>query len=462
MDAATSSGRGESGPGNGFCRMPQGRFRDGLFYRFEPFTVDANGRALLCHDVTVPLRPKTFALLEVLVRAAGRLVTRDELYESLWPDDIVSEQNLAQQVFLLRTTLSSHAPGRAYVATEPGRGYRFVAPVKIDSTTPLFKTDVERLTLRGRFFWEKRTPDGFAKAQDFFERALAADPGHAPAYAGLADVELLRAEYLFERPAPAFERAREAALHSLALDPSAPQPAAALGDIAFYHDRDFGESERWFASALAAHPRYVTARAYRAWCRLALGQIDDARADVEEALRDAPYDLALHTTIAVCEAFSGRPARVLEHTEFVLDLEPAYHTALYYRAIALALSGRDADGLDVLRAHEGTRTSQAGLGIAAFCAVRCGAHDIAQAAEERLAEYAREGFVSAFNAALPAVARGDAATAARIVARGVSERDPWCVFVLHHPLFEGVRATAQFRTVMDLVRTPVVVGRRTG
>lgn len=429
-----------------------------MVYRFEPFSADPRGRTLLCHDVAVPLRPKTFALLEVLVRAAGRLVTRDELYESLWPDDIVSEQNLAQQVFLLRTTLSAHAPGRAYVATEPGRGYRFVAPVRIESDVPLFKTEVERLTLRGRFFWEKRTADGFAKARAFFERALAADPGYAPAYAGLADVDLLRAEYLLEPPGAAFERARASALRALEFDPSAPQPAAALGDVAFYHDRDFGEAERWFASALAAHPRYATARAYRAWCRLALGQIDDARADAEEALRDAPYDLALHTVLAVCEAFSRRPERVLEHTEFVLDLDPAYHTALCYRAIALSLGGRDGEALAVLRSQAGTRESQAGLALAAYCALRCGEREVARSAEQRLEDDARRGgFVSSFNAALPAVARGDAAGAARIVARGVSERDPWCVFVLHHPLFEGVRASAPFRAVMDLVRAPAIV-----
>ena len=332
----------ESDLNPGFFRTWRERFRDGLFYQFDPFVVDVQGRTLSCHDVVVPLRPKTFALLEVLLRSAGRLVTRDELYESLWPDDIVSEQNLAQQIFLLRTTLGSHAPGRAYVSTEPGRGYRFVAPVRIEAVAPPFKTEIERLTLRGRFFWEKRTRDGFAKAQEFFERALAADPAYAPAHAGLADVDLLRAEYLHERPAAAFERARGSALRSLALDGSAPQPAAALGDVAFFHDRDFGEADRWFAAALAANPRYVTARAYRAWFRLALGQIDDARADVEEALADAPYDLGLHTALAVCEAFSGRFARALDHTGFVLDLDPAYHNALLYHAIALALSGRDA------------------------------------------------------------------------------------------------------------------------
>ncbi|MDB5072265.1 MAG: cadC 7 [Candidatus Eremiobacteraeota bacterium] len=431
--------------------------------RFDPFTVDVRSRTLLCHDVAVPLRPKTFALLEVLVRAAGRLVSRDELYESLWPDDIVSDQNLAQQVFLLRTTLGSHAPGRAYVTTEPGRGYRFVAPVTVDAAGPPCRTEVERLTLRGRFFWEKRTREGFAKAEELFERAIAVDAAHAPAHAGLADVHLLRAEYLLEHPAQAFERARAAARRALALDASAPQPAAALGDIAFYHDRDFGEAERWFATALAANPRYATALAYRAWCRIAVGEVDAAQDDVENALRDAPYDLSLHTALAVCDVFARRLEAALDRTEFVLDLDPSYHNALCYRATALSLSGRNADGLGVLRAHEATRTSQSGIALTAFCAIRGGERDIAHAAEKALAELARSGaFVSSFNAALPAAARFDGPAAARILGRAAGERDPWCVFALHHPLYDGVREDARFRAVLDRVRAPALAESRTG
>lgn len=434
-----------------------------MLMRFEPFTVDVRARTLLCHDVAVPLRPKTFALLEVLVRAAGRLVSRDELYEALWPDDIVSDQNLAQQVFLLRTTLGSHAPGRAYVTTEPGRGYRFVAPVTVGAAGAPCRTEVERLTLRGRFFWEKRTRAGFARAEELFERAIAIDASYAPAHAGLADVYLLRAEYLLEHPAHAFERARAAALRALALDAQAPQPAAVLGDVAFYHDRDFGEAERWFAVALAANPRYPTALAYRAWCRVAVGETDAAESDVENALADAPYDLSLHAALAVCDVFARRLDAALDHTEFLLDLDPSYHNALCYRAVALSLSGRNADALEVLSAHEPTRTSQSGIALTAFCAIRAGERDVAHAAERGLAELARGGaFVSSFNAALPAAARFDGPAAARILGRAAGERDPWCVFALHHPLYDGVRDDARFRAVLDRVRSPALAESRTG
>ena len=116
-----------------------------------------------------------------------------------------------------------------------------------------------------------------------------------------------------------------------------------------------------------------------------------------------------------------------------------------------------------MSAQEGTRESQAGLGIMAFCAVRCGDRDAAAGAEQRLGALARGGtFISSFNASLAAVARGDAAGAARIVMHGVRERDPWCVFVLHHPLFEGVRDSAPFRAVVDAVRAPAVPEPRDG
>jgi DNA-binding winged helix-turn-helix (wHTH) protein/tetratricopeptide (TPR) repeat protein len=99
-------------------------------YRFGPFTVDPARRALTCNGEPVALQSRTFDLLVCLVQRAGRVVTKDELVNELWPDAFIEDSNLSQHIFLLRKALARCAPGEHPIATLAGRGYQFVAKVE--------------------------------------------------------------------------------------------------------------------------------------------------------------------------------------------------------------------------------------------------------------------------------------------------------------------------------------------
>jgi len=108
-------------PQNG-C-MPQG------VYRFGPFELDVAERRLARDGSTIPLRGKIFETLCFLVEHAGRLVRKEELLHALWPDTIVEENNLTQNISALRKALGEGATGQGVIETVPRIGYRFVAPV---------------------------------------------------------------------------------------------------------------------------------------------------------------------------------------------------------------------------------------------------------------------------------------------------------------------------------------------
>lgn len=102
------------------------------FYEFGSFRLDVGERLLLCDDKPVPLQPKAFDILLVLVRNSNHLVGKDELMQAIWPDAFVEEGNLTLNVSLLRKALgerkNSHTP--RYIETVSKRGYRFVASVR--------------------------------------------------------------------------------------------------------------------------------------------------------------------------------------------------------------------------------------------------------------------------------------------------------------------------------------------
>lgn len=99
-------------------------------YDFGPFRLDAPERRLLRDGLPVPLTPKAFDLLHLLVRSGGHLVTKDELIRGLWPDSAVEENNLTVNMSALRRALGdSKGAGGRYIETVPKVGYRFVAEV---------------------------------------------------------------------------------------------------------------------------------------------------------------------------------------------------------------------------------------------------------------------------------------------------------------------------------------------
>lgn len=97
-------------------------------FEFGEFRLDATERLLLAQDKPLALTPKVFDLLVLMVENRGRLLEKDRLLSSLWPDTFVEEANLSVNVSTLRKTLGP--VGAGYIETVPKRGYRFTAVVR--------------------------------------------------------------------------------------------------------------------------------------------------------------------------------------------------------------------------------------------------------------------------------------------------------------------------------------------
>jgi DNA-binding winged helix-turn-helix (wHTH) protein/TolB-like protein len=99
-------------------------------YEFGPFRLDVSEHRLLRHQEAVPLSPKVFETLLVLVEHSGHILEKDKLIRTLWPDSFVEESSLTQNISLLRKALGEGGE-QHFIETVPKHGYRFVAPVKV-------------------------------------------------------------------------------------------------------------------------------------------------------------------------------------------------------------------------------------------------------------------------------------------------------------------------------------------
>ncbi len=101
------------------------------FYEFGPFRINITERLLQHGNELVPLSPKVFDTLLILVENHGHVVEKRELMDLLWPDTFVEESSLTQNISLLRRALTSDETDRQYIETIPKRGYRFIGDVTL-------------------------------------------------------------------------------------------------------------------------------------------------------------------------------------------------------------------------------------------------------------------------------------------------------------------------------------------
>src|SRR5882672_521101 len=102
----------------------------GKFYRFGDFTVDTDQKVLLRQGKPLPLTPKVFDTLLILIEHSGRIVEKEELMSRLWPDTFVEEANLTFNIQQLRKALGDDARHPQFIETVARRGYRFIAHVE--------------------------------------------------------------------------------------------------------------------------------------------------------------------------------------------------------------------------------------------------------------------------------------------------------------------------------------------
>jgi len=181
-----------------------------------------------------------------------------------------------------------------------------------------------RLYLEGRYFWNKRTPEGLRRSADLFEQAISKDAAYARAYSGLADAYTLMTNYQALRPREALPKAREAALKSVQLDDSLGEAHASLGLVIEEADLDIEASDREFRRALELNPNYPSAHHWYSQNLAERGRIDEALAEARRAVELDPLSLPLNQNLADVLGYAHRYDDAIRQYRHTLDLDPAH------------------------------------------------------------------------------------------------------------------------------------------
>ena len=586
--------------------MPEGA---SPVHRFGPFVLDVADRSLKRDGVPIALTPKQFDLLVALVTNAGRLVERDTLLKSVWPDVAVEEGNLTKGIFSLRQLLEQE--GVRYIETVPKRGYRFTGTVTRQASTfpalstappeglaaapeparaalensiavmpftdmsaardqeffcegmseeiinalgrvpevrvasytsslrfkgratdtqsvgreltvswllegsvrksgemvriavqlvragdgfsawsgrfdrrlddiftvqddiagmiaetltrrvarasgPLVtsktsSTEAYSLYLEGRYLWNKRPGDVVWQALDRFERAIAIDPGFAPAHAALAGVygTLGAWEYGVLPPAEALAKAKAAAARALELDPRLAAGHTAVGYTRLHFDWNADGACREFDQAIALNPAWVDAHHWHSHALCAAARFPESLAACRRIVELDPLNPLMHAHVAWHHYMARDFADALTQAERVVRVEPSFHWGHFFAGWALERLGRGAEAIaslrEAVRCSTGNPVMLAGLGHA--LAVLQDRHEALRIAKD-LERVRGDKGLFAYELGVISAALGDQGHAFRWLTRAVHERSGWIAYLRVDPRLDALHTDPRFDSLV--------------
>jgi TolB-like protein/DNA-binding winged helix-turn-helix (wHTH) protein/Tfp pilus assembly protein PilF len=189
------------------------------------------------------------------------------------------------------------------------------------------------LYLKGRYFWNKRTGDGFEQAIHYFQQAIAKDPNYAQAYAGLADSYILLAAYGGAPPAEPLQKARAAATQALHLDEGLAEAHTSLALITENYDWDWPAAEKEYRRAIELNPNYATAYQWYAEYLTWLGRFDEASRASERARELDPLSLIIAADNGMIFYYSRQYDRAETKLNAVLEMDPNFTRAHKVREV---------------------------------------------------------------------------------------------------------------------------------
>ena len=328
------------------------------------------------------------------------------------------------------------------------------------SKTPTVNPEAYELYLKGRFFWNKRNGDDLRKAIDYFNQAIAKDPGYALAYVGLADSYLLFPNYAAVSPADSIPPARSAIKKALELDDSLAEAHASAGLLATVELKlqpAIDELKR----AAELKPNYATAHHWLALAWMTVGQFDPAIAEAKRAVELDPLSLIINADFSWLYLCSRRYDEAEAQARKTLEIDPHFFLAHYYLGEILQFKGHLTDAIAEYQKAFDLTNDPYPLAALGQARARNGQKDEARKILGRLDEEAKSRFVAPYAKALVLNALGEKAHAIDELERAYREGTGAYLFVIKvDPFLDDLRGDPRFEALVQKITGPKTEGRQ--
>lgn len=323
------------------------------------------------------------------------------------------------------------------------------------SARPTENTEAYQLYLKGRFFWNKRTGTDLKIAADYFEKAVAADPGFAGAYAGLAQADVLLPVFGAGRPLDFFPRANAAARRAIELDETSAEGHAALGMLLLF-DSKFAGSEQEFRRAIELNPNYATAHHWFGNSVLVtLARFDEAIKEGERAVELDPLSLIINADLGSTLMVARRYDDAITQLRRTLALDGNFAYAHWNLGEALYLKGDAPAALAEYERAAALDNDPQIMALRARAFAETGRKEQALEILRQMKELDLHQYVRGYLFSLVYTGLGDKETAIGYLEKAVQTGETGdTTWIKVDPMFDPLRSEPRFQRLIEKIFSP--------
>jgi TolB-like protein/DNA-binding winged helix-turn-helix (wHTH) protein/Flp pilus assembly protein TadD len=323
-----------------------------------------------------------------------------------------------------------------------------LSPTYRSRTNPhLLDAEANEAYLRGRYFCNQFTPEGYRKAITYFEKAIERDPRFAEAYSGLADSYSFLVVTDTLSPTEGEPKALDAARQAVALDDGLAEAHASLGST-MSRRLDWPTAEREFKRAIALNPSYsVEYRLYAALFAVQ-GRHAEAWEQIREAMRLDPLSLPNNAELVRTLYYARNYDRAIEQGQKALQLDPNYARTHFWLGRVYSQKGMHREAIAASeKILEAMPDSNLGLTEMAYALASAGRQTEARKILQRLEERSARAFVPAYNLAIIHISLNEPDSALRYMQRALDQHD-WAFIVFAvEPRLDPLRKDPRFQEI---------------
>jgi len=312
-----------------------------------------------------------------------------------------------------------------------------------------------QLYLKGKFYTNKLTKDGFGKGLDYFNQAIAIDPNYGLAYNGLAYNYINQVDW-FIRPNEAGPKARDAANRALAIDETDADAHVSRAIVAHWYEWDWAAAEREFKRAIELNPNDSEAHGYYSWLLAPMGRKDEAVAEAKRSQQLDPLSSLANFIVGSALVFTRQWDAAIEQLRSAEELDPTFWFAPCFLGRAYEHKGRLPEAIaEFQRALELEKDNPeiwSGLGHAYASS---GNRAEAQKVLDHLKGLSAHSYVAPFNFAVIDAGLGEKDQAIAWLNRAYADRSYYmAVYLTTDARLDSLRSDPRFADLLRRVRLP--------
>lgn len=309
-----------------------------------------------------------------------------------------------------------------------------------------------QLYLQGRYHWNRRTSEGIRGGINYFQQAIALDPGYALAYSGLADCYIMSGFYDYLPQAEAFPQAKMAALKALEIDDELAEAHISLAAIRTFYEWDWLDAERDFKQGLKLNAQSVKGHHWYACSLTSQGRFDEGFGQMKMAQGLEPLSLIINRDVGRHYYFLRQYDQAIEQCRKTLEMDASFFLAYFYLIPAYEQKGMFEEAVEELqKAIRLSKGSAAMTALLGHVYAVSGRRDKAQKVLKELKERARLEYVPSFYFVLIYLGLDEKEQVFKWLDKAYAERSTHLVWLKVDPIFDGLRSDPRFTELIERI-----------